>query len=86
MYERPAYSTLETTLGALDWSLAPAYLIFGAPAWALGLLYVAFRLLPKKGKVKTSSVTVSSARIIVIGLALALIGIFAYFVLTFDPH
>ena len=65
----------------MDWSLLPAYLLLGAPAWVLALAYTAFRLLPKK-----KSMLVSSIRIVLVAAAVILLAVFVTFVVMFDGH
>jgi hypothetical protein len=73
-------------LGTIDWPEVRVYLILGTPVWALAVLYVAFRLVPKKGKGATSSAAVSLARIVLVVIAVSLLTLFAIFCLVFDPR
>ena len=61
----------------MDWKVLALILMFGAPAWAFGLLYLAFRIVP--GRLKW-------LRVVLVVLAVLFIGEFVFLVATFNPH
>lgn len=61
----------------MDWKLLLFILMFGAPAWAAGLFYLALRVVPPR---------LMWLRSVLVVLAVLFIGEFVFLVATYHPR